>query len=87
MKLALGLQESPCRARPITDRTVEPAGRDRHHCMQNTDEAHTVVHEIGHSCGSHDGHVPGSIMDNGAPRGQNSFAPASIVVFRNEIAW
>ncbi|MGB2985613.1 MAG: hypothetical protein WBE26_06990, partial [Phycisphaerae bacterium] len=56
-------------------------------CLYRTDEAHTVTHEIGHTCGSHDDHVPGSIMEEGAPRGENRFAAESIVIFRSEVTW
>ena len=56
-------------------------------CMQVSDEAHTLAHELGHSCGSHNGHVPLSIMQQGAPKGENSYAPQSIVVFRSQVAW
>jgi len=56
-------------------------------CLYRTDEAHIVTHEIGHTCGSHDDHVPGSIMEVGAPRGENRFATESIVIFRSEVTW
>jgi hypothetical protein len=56
-------------------------------CLNTTDEAHTVTHEIGHSCGSHSDHIPGSIMEIHAPRNQNDFAAQSIVIFRSEVVW
>ncbi len=56
-------------------------------CMWITDEAHTVTHEIGHTCREHDHHVPNSIMQEGAPRGQNQFAPESIDIFRDQGTW
>ena len=56
-------------------------------CIRTTDEAHTVTHEIGHSCGSHGGHVPDSIMEIHAPTDENEFAAQSIVIFRSETVW
>ena len=60
---------------------------DDQQCMQTTDEAHTVTHEIAHTCGSHDGHVPDSLMEEHAPTDQNDFAASSLLVFREEVAW
>ena len=56
-------------------------------CLNTTDEAHTVTHEIGHSCGSHQDHIPGSIMENHAPTNCNDFAAESIKIFRSELVW
>lgn len=57
-------------------------------CLERTDERHTVTHEIGHACGSHfPEHIDGSIMQEGAPRDQNTFASESIVIFRSEVVW
>jgi len=56
-------------------------------CMQRTDEWHTVTHEIGHTCGSHGDHVPGSLMQEGAPRTKDDFAAESLLIFRSEIVW
>lgn len=56
-------------------------------CTAGTNEAHTVVHEIGHTCGSHNHHIPNSIMEEGAPTGEDSFAPESIAIFRSQVIW
>jgi hypothetical protein len=61
--------------------------RDDFGCMRTTDEAHTVTHEIGHTCGSHDDDVPNSIMEIHAPSDENRFASESIVIFRSEVRW
>ena len=55
-------------------------------CSQSTDEAHTVVHEIGHTPG-YPNHVPNSIMEAGAPATENSFAPETIAYFRSRVTW
>ncbi len=60
---------------------------DQASCANTSDEAHTVVHEIGHTCGQHSQHIPGSIMEAGAPRIENSFAPESIRIFREQVTW
>jgi hypothetical protein len=56
-------------------------------CMNTTDEAHTVTHEIGHTCGSHGDDVPQSIMEEHAPTNYNQFASESILIFRSEVCW
>ena len=57
-------------------------------CVGTTDEAHTVTHEIGHTCGSEcKGHILGSIMQDGAPNNQHRFAPESLAVYRSQNPW
>jgi hypothetical protein len=61
---------------------------DQEVCLPSTDEVHTVTHEIGHTCGAEcESHVPNSIMAEGAPAGESSFAPETIKVFREQDDW
>ena len=55
---------------------------DQYACGNTTDEDHAVVHEIGHSLGQQ-GHVANSIMEAGAPKIHNNFAPQTIAIFRS----
>jgi len=81
---------------PTTGKTDDDSGAsmiflqgiaDQVACTHGTDEAHTVTHEIGHTCGSHPQHIPDSIMETGAPRTQSDFAPESIRIFREQDQW
>ncbi len=55
-------------------------------CLHQTDEAHNVVHEIAHTCGDI-GHEPGTIMERGAPRNQDSFNAEQLNSLRNQNPW
>ncbi len=53
-----------------------------------TDEAHTVVHEIGHTAGANGlGHQKEGIMRDAAPKGETSFNAISIRHFRTITTW
>jgi len=55
-------------------------------CVDQTDEAHNVVHEIAHTCGDI-GHEPGTIMEIGAPKNQDSFNAQQLNALRNQNPW
>src|SRR5690606_37772132 len=52
----------------------------------DTDEAHTVVHELGHA-GGRNGHTSTGIMKDGAPKAEDEFDAETIVIFRTNITW
>jgi len=60
---------------------------DDSRCLTQTDEAHNVVHEIAHTCGQHPQHISNSIMDEGAPKNQDSFSAESLKIFREQDTW
>ncbi|MBU0717284.1 MAG: hypothetical protein KJ749_03470 [Planctomycetes bacterium] len=55
-------------------------------CADQTDEEHTVVHEIAHTCDDLP-HKFGTIMQEGAPKSQNSFDSEQLNILRDQDAW
>jgi len=53
-------------------------------CVAGSDEAHTMVHEIGHA---HSNHADYGIMTEGAPKNQNDFSAKSLQKFRATPVW
>jgi hypothetical protein len=70
--------------------TIRDANASANHF---TDEAHTVVHELGHTAGAGiDGHPPEpstveTIMRAGAPRGEDHFSNQNLAWFRSVSTW
>jgi hypothetical protein len=56
-------------------------------CNPGTDEAHTVVHEIGHTCGVVGMHSHGGIMTEGAPKYESRFTAITLKTFREQNPW
>lgn len=80
---------------PVTGATDSDSGKsvvflqanaDDAGCIETTDEVHTVVHEIGHTCGNL-GHKDGTIMEEGAPKNQHSFDAEQLNILRNQNPW
>jgi hypothetical protein len=90
----LGLAFTPQGAEPpLTGASDAPDGvsliffqaiADDRACVDNTDENHNVVHEIGHGPSTHN---DGGIMTEGAPKNQSTFTAQSLRKFRETVVW
>jgi len=55
-------------------------------CINQTDESHTCVHELAHTCGDMP-HKDGTIMETGAPKNQDSFDANQLKTLREQNPW
>ncbi len=83
-------QESPLTGvrRPVTTEAIVffQALADEAAHLNLTDEPHTVVHEIAHTCGDLP-HKDGTIMQEGAPASQSVFDAAQLKTLREQNPW